>query len=165
MRVGEANVINEPLVASEKIFIPPLRIKLGLMKHFVETIPVTGDCFNYICRAFPVLTIEKLKPGIFDGAQICPLTKDPCFMHSMTDTESAACQSFILVTQNFLGNRKVENYQELVEDMLSKFKDLVVKRSIKVHYLCSHLIRFSTNLGDLSEEHGEKFYQEIKVKE
>ena len=58
----------------------------------------------------------------------------------MTDTESAAWQSFISVTQNFLGHRKAKNYQELVEDILSKFKDLSVKMSIKV--LFSHLDRF-----------------------
>ncbi|XP_076799763.1 uncharacterized protein LOC143444861 [Clavelina lepadiformis] len=152
MRVGEGNIINEPLVARKKIIIPPLHIKLGLMKQFVKALPATGDCFNYICRTFPALTIEKLKAGIFDGPQIRKLIKDVCFVQSMTDTESAAWQSFVLVTQNFLGNRKAENYQELVEDMLSKLKDLGVKMSIKVHYLFSHLDRFPANLGDLSEE-------------
>ena len=165
MRVGEANVINEPLVAREKIILPPLHIKLGLMKQFVKALPVTGDYFNYICRAFPALTIQKLKAGIFDGPQIRKLIKDPCFVQSMTDTESAAWQSFVLVAQNFLGNRKAENYQELVEGMLSKFKDLGVKMSIKIHYLFSHLDRFPANLGDLSEEHGERFHQDIKVME
>ena len=106
MRVGEAYVINKPLVAKEKIIIPPLHSKLGLMNQFVKTLPVTGNCFNYICPAFPALTIEKLKAGIFDGSQIRTLIKDPCFVHSMTDTESAALQSIVLVTQNFLGNRK-----------------------------------------------------------
>ena len=77
------------------------------MKQFIKTLPVTGD---YICTEFPALTIEKLKAGIFDGPQIRTLIKDPCFVHSMTDTESAARKSFVLVTQNFLGNRKAENY-------------------------------------------------------
>ena len=81
----------------------------------------------------------------------------------MTDTESAAWQSFVLVTQNFLGNQKAENYEELVEGMFSKFKDLGVKMSIKIHHLFSHLDRFPANLGDLSDEHGERFHQDIKV--
>ena len=98
MKVGEANVINELLVAREKIIISPLLIKLGLMKQFVKTLPVTAECLNYIYRAFPALTIKKLKAGIFDGPQIRPLTKDPCFVHSMTEMESAAWQSFVLVT-------------------------------------------------------------------
>ena len=128
------------------------------MKQFVKTLPVNGDCFNYICRAFPALTIEKLKVAIFDDPQICTLIKYPCFVHSMTGMESAAWRSFVLVTQNFLGNRKAKNYQELVEDILSKFKSLSVKMSIEVHYLFSHLNGFPTNLGDLSEEYGKRFH-------
>ena len=93
MRVGEANDINKTLVVREKIIIPTLHIKLGLMKQIVKILPVIGDCFNYICRAFLALTIEKLKAGIFDGPQVRTLIKDPCFVHSMTDTESAAWQS------------------------------------------------------------------------
>ena len=64
MRVGEANVIDKPLVSREKIIIPPLHIKLDLMRQFVKIFPMTSDCFNYICRAFPALTIKKLKAGI-----------------------------------------------------------------------------------------------------
>ena len=45
---------------------------------------------------------------------------------------------------------KSSNYQEMVENMLSKFKDLGVKMSIKVHYLFSHLDSFPTNFVDLS---------------
>ena len=60
------------------------------MKQFVKALLATGDCVNYICRAFLALTIEKLKADIFDGPQNRTLMKDPCFMHSMTDTESAA---------------------------------------------------------------------------
>lgn len=34
--------------------------------------------------------------------------------------------------------------------------------SIKVHYLHSHLYHFPENLGDMSEEQGERFHQETK---
>jgi hypothetical protein len=37
--------------------------------------------------------------------------------------------------------------------------------SVKVHYLRSHLDRFPENLGDLSEEQGERFHQGIKTME
>ena len=67
MKIGEANIINDPLVSRKKIIISPLLIKLGLLNQFVKTLPVTADCLNYLCRAFPALTIEKLKAGIFDG--------------------------------------------------------------------------------------------------
>jgi hypothetical protein len=37
--------------------------------------------------------------------------------------------------------------------------------NVEVHYLRSHLDRFPENLGDLSEEPGERFHQDIKTLE
>ena len=55
------------------------------------------------------------------------------------------------------------SYIELVSDMLNSFKDLGCNISIKVHSLNSHLDHFSKRLGDLSEEQGERFHQDITV--
>ena len=35
--------------------------------------------------------------------------------------------------------------------------------SLKVHVLHSHLDFFAENLGDVSDEHGERFHQDISV--
>ena len=35
--------------------------------------------------------------------------------------------------------------------------------SLKVHFLASHLHFFHENLGDVSDEHGERFHQDIAV--
>lgn len=37
--------------------------------------------------------------------------------------------------------------------------------SLKVHVLHSHLDFFAENLGDVSDEHGERFHQDISVME
>ena len=37
--------------------------------------------------------------------------------------------------------------------------------SIKMHFLSSHLDYFPDNCGDLSEEQGERFHQDIRVME
>ncbi|KAL7630004.1 UNVERIFIED_CONTAM: hypothetical protein RMT77_019877 [Armadillidium vulgare] len=37
--------------------------------------------------------------------------------------------------------------------------------SIKIHYLHSHLDNFPENLGDVSDEQGERFHQDIKTME
>lgn len=37
--------------------------------------------------------------------------------------------------------------------------------SLKVHFLHSHLDFFPENLGDVSDEHGERFHQEMKTME
>jgi len=71
----------------------------------------------------------------------------------------------LLVVKNFLGNCKAKNYEELVQNMLVNFKNLDAAMSIKVHYLHSHLDKFPENLGDVSEEQGERFHQDIKCME
>ncbi|KAI6648813.1 hypothetical protein LOD99_7075 [Oopsacas minuta] len=106
---------------------------------------------------------EKLKAGIFDGPQIRSLIRNTGFVQSMTNLESSAKCAFVLVVNNFLANNKANNYINLINDMLYKFIDLDVNMSIKVHYLFSHLDRFPENLGDLNEEQGERFLQDIKV--
>lgn len=37
--------------------------------------------------------------------------------------------------------------------------------SLKIHFLHSHLDFFPENLGDVSDEHGERFHQELKAME
>lgn len=49
--------------------------------------------------------------------------------------------------------------------MLKNLKDLGCNMSIKVHYLHSNLNRFPENLGDFSEEQGERFHQALKIME
>lgn len=162
---GDKNIINEPLVDRKNIILPPLHIKLGLMKQFVKALDHTGDCFGYICSNFPSLSDEKKKAGIFDGPQIRTLLKDPHFVTTMTAVEARAWNAFTNVVQNFLGNKKDDNYREIVEELLLSLRALGCRMSIKVHYLHSHLSEFPDNLGDVSEEQGERFHQDIKVME
>lgn len=83
----------------------------------------------------------------------------------MNEAERKAWLSFVEVVRNFLGNRKAENYVQLVNEMLNNFRNLGCNMSIKVHYLHSHLDRFPENVGDISEEQGERFHQDIKTME
>lgn len=101
MVVGQRNVINEALVSRDKIILPPLHIKLGLMKQFVKALDKDGPCFVYIGRKMPGISAEKLKAGIFDGPQIRQLVKDPEFVNSMSPVESRAWKSFVQVITKF----------------------------------------------------------------
>jgi len=165
LQVGLHNVVNTPLVDRDRIIFPPLHIKLGLMKQFVKALNKDGSCFLYICASYPGLSYEKLKAGVFDGPQIRTLIRDKEFVKSMNDIESAAWNSFVEVVQHFLGNHKASNYEQLVMRMLKCFEKLGANMSIKLHYLFSHLDRFPQNLGDFSDEQGERFHQDIKVME
>ncbi|KAI6651281.1 hypothetical protein LOD99_5429 [Oopsacas minuta] len=76
LNVGDKNIIHEPLVDPLKILLPPLHIKLGLMKQFVTALDKEGNCFKYITKKFYYLSDEKRKAGIFDGPQIRQLVRD-----------------------------------------------------------------------------------------
>ncbi|GBP42315.1 Organic cation transporter protein [Eumeta japonica] len=63
------------------------------------------------------------------------------------------------------GNHKAPNYEEIVQNMLTNFQTLGANMSIKLHYLRNHLDKFPDNLGNYSEEQGERFHQDLKVME
>ena len=165
LTVGEKNIIHQPLVEREKIILPPLHIKLGLIKQFVKALHVESDCFKFICTTFPGLSYEKIKAGVFDGPQIRKLMKSQNFSSSMTDVEKRAWDSFVGVVNGFLGSTKAANYKDLVAILLASYHLLGCNMSIKVHFLNSHLDEFPANLGDVSDEHGERFHQDLKVME
>ena len=64
LAVGNKNIINKPLVNWDCIILPLLHIKLGGMKQFVKACDKDGDCFNYIAKTFPGISMEKLKAAI-----------------------------------------------------------------------------------------------------
>lgn len=81
----------EPLVDRNKIVLSPFHIKSGLVKQFVKAVIKQGgfwkldkqvNCFNYICGAFPGLSDEKVKAGIFSRTKIEKLIKDSNFVIS-----------------------------------------------------------------------------------
>ena len=139
---GEKNIKAQSLVERSKIVFPPLHIKSGIMKQFVKALNKDGDCFRYICKKFPGLTIEKLKAGIFDGPQIRKLIKDPNFSSSMNEKELCAWDAFLKVVKDFLGNKKASNFKWLVSNILKSIHDIGANMSIKLHFLHSHLERF-----------------------
>jgi hypothetical protein len=64
-----------------------------------------------------------------------------------------------------LGQQQRSQLQENSGKNYRNFKALGCAMSLKVHFLNSHLGYFSENLGDVSEEQGERFHQDIKEKE
>ncbi|UYV69023.1 hypothetical protein LAZ67_6002057 [Cordylochernes scorpioides] len=69
------------------------------------------------------------------------------------------------VCKHFLGNVKAENYSDLVNELLLSYKALGCNMSLKIHFLHSHLDFFPDNLGAVSDEHGERFHQDISSME
>lgn len=162
---GQKNVVNPPLVNSEMILLPPLHIKLGLFKNFVKAMDKDGAGFHYLKEKFPRVSDAKIKEGIFVGPQIRTLIKDEQFGELLSQVEKSAWNTFKNVVENFLGNHKSPNYREIVGDLLHSYKRMGCNMSLKIHFLDSHLDFFPVNLGAVSDEHGERFHQQISVME
>ena len=81
----------------------------------------------------------------------------------MTEVEKREWNVFVAVVKGFLGNTKAGSYKDLLETLLDNFRVLGCNTSIKVHFLKNHLNQFPANLGDVSDENGERIHQDIKV--
>jgi hypothetical protein len=114
---GEKNVVS-PLVILEKICLPLLHIKLGLMKNFVKGMDITGCEFKYVRNKFPNVSDAKIKEGMFIEPQVREMIQDKQFDEDLNETERNAWLSF----KRILGNHKAVNYQDVVQDLLTLYK-------------------------------------------
>jgi hypothetical protein len=151
-----------------------------------KTMDRAGSVFKYLAEKFPQLGEAKIKEGVFVGPQIRKLFSDDVFNSLLQGDEKKAWDAFRLVSTNFIGNIRTENYKELVEDKLSLYHKLLslyhkllslyhkllslyhklgCNMSLKIHMLHPHLDFFPDNCGMVSDEHGERFHQEIVTTE
>jgi len=107
----------------------------------------------------------KIKGGIFIRHQIRELTKDKQFDEDLNETERNAWFSFKRICKVFLGNHKASNYQDVVQDLLTSYKAMGCNTSLKIHFLEAHVDFFSEKLGEVSNEHSERFHQDIMAME
>lgn len=65
--VGQFNVVRSPLIPLDKIMLPDLHIKLGVVKNFIKRlVRVNENALPYLKdNAFPKLSIEKIQEGNF----------------------------------------------------------------------------------------------------
>jgi hypothetical protein len=82
---------------------------------------------------FPKLSNAKLKERIFVGPQIRKIVKDPLFEEKFNHIELSALRSFKNVTQDFLGNKKAENYEEIIKELITYYCKMGCRMSLKIH--------------------------------
>ena len=104
-----------------------------------------------------------MKEGLFIAPKIRKLLLNDQF------TEKPNVQSWMLgnhlnrLSTIFLANIKLKDFVELVENLLQSYQRLGCQMSLKLHFLHAHLEFFPPNLGAVSDEHGERFHQDIAV--
>jgi len=135
------------------------------MKIFVKGMDKTGHGFEYVRNKFPNVSDTKIKEGIFIGPQIREMMQDKQFNEDLNETERNVWLSFKRLCKDFLGNHKAAKYQDIVQDLLTSYKAMGCNMSLKIHFLESHLDFFPENLGEVSEEYGDRFHQDIMAME
>lgn len=101
--------------------------------------------------------------GVLNGPDIRKLIASEKFFKLLSPFEQEAFTNIQAVIDNFLGNHRASNYKEIVHNMMTSFERLKINMTPKVHYLHQHLDFFRDNLGKISDEHGERFHQQIKL--
>jgi hypothetical protein len=150
MRIADyrtRNVVNTPVINPGKVYLPPLLIKLVLINNFVKAVDQCSNGFMYLKNKFPRTRYAKIKEGVFVGPQIRELIEDIRFEDQLNDVERAAWKSLKNITSNFWGNHKIENYHDMVADLIQCYIVMGCNMSIEMHFLESHLDFFPVNVG------------------
>ena len=84
---------------------------------------------------------------------------------SLNTLELRGWHAFKWLCLNFLGNFKSTSIQDGVAELLTSYKEMGYRISLKMHFFHSHLDCFPQNLGAVSDEQGERFCQDIQAME
>jgi hypothetical protein len=95
--------------------------------------------FTCLQEKFPRLSEAKLKEGIFIGPQIRDLIKDEYSDKLLQCDEKAVWDSFKFVVKGFLENRRAQNYEGLVNNLLQSYQKVDCNMSLKIHFLHLYL--------------------------
>src|SRR6218665_1553291 len=127
--------------------MPPLHIKLGLIKQFVTALDKDSAAFKYLQDRFPELSEAKVKAGIFVGPQIKKIIECDEVANLLNRTEKTAWNSIVAVVHGFLGNHKAENYVQLGQSLIKSYAKVERRMSLKVHIPDAYLQKFKDNTG------------------
>jgi hypothetical protein len=121
---GTKNVLHLPLVESSNILLPPLHIKVGVMKNFVKVMDQTGPAFTHLTEKFPGISAAKTKSCVFVSPQIRKIFRDKQLHRILSCNERRAWNDFRPLATNFVGYNKADNYNKLMGNLLLYYQKL-----------------------------------------
>ena len=141
--------------------------KIECFKQFVKALNLEegNSIIKYLQKKFPTLSEAKIKKGVFVGPQTCKLVVNDELSRMLTDVQLAAWNSFKDICSGFLRKHRVEKHriQRYFINIRGNYKNLGCNMFLKVHFLDSHMDFFHERLSDVSDEHVERFHQDITV--
>ena len=100
---GRCNVKSSSLVDPKNVLLPPLHIKLRLMKIFVKALNKDNLFFKFLQSKFPAVSDAKHGAGVFNGPQLRKLIRDTTFDEVLTEAEKRVWKSFKTLSTKFFG--------------------------------------------------------------
>jgi len=95
LKAREKNVQHPALAEWHKMLLPPLHIKLSLMKNFVKAMDRTGSVFKHLAEKFPQLREMKIIERVLWA------------LRSAGSSETISSTAFFRVTRKKLGTHFV----------------------------------------------------------
>lgn len=143
----------------ERVLIPPLHIKLGIVQKFLTLVFVKNDKAYQVLKAglFKRRTETKAKGGTVNGPEIRKLMRNRQFENALTANQKRAWVAIKAVIRNVLGGKRAppEEMKRCVDKMMTAMKKLKSTITYKMHLLNNHLDDFIKQSSKETEEHGE----------
>lgn len=161
------SIVSEGLVNGKDIILPELHVRLGIGTQFIkalyadskdETKVQSKNAMKRLSELFPSKRPPRINGGVFNGPEFEVILNDAEFENQMSRKFKKALQALRSLRHGFFGNQKAENFEELVKNLVRCFDAIDANMNL-------NLKDFAENLGDFSEQHGERFHQEIKTME
>lgn len=87
--------------------------------------------------------------------------KDDRFVECLNEEQAIAWDAVKAVIHGFLCKNRVENYQVLIDNMMTSFEAMDVHMSLKIHVLHAHIEFYERQKSTESDEAGERFHQTL----
>lgn len=120
---------------------------------------------NRLYEIFQYKTAAKIDAGVFNGPELRKWLKDTEFENCLSDRFKRALRALRCLVDGFFGKHKHPNYREFVKEFIRSYEAICANMTVKLHFLHKHIDDFPENLGDFSEQHGERFHQDIRKME
>ena len=162
--VGQHSVENPPLILSKDIILPVLHLKLGIFKQFIKYLK-NDAAISIVGEMFPRTSTQKVTAGIFTGPQVDKIIEDDGFISALTEEENACRKAILDVLRHVLvpSDFSVMYKRQCVDNMISRFRNLEVNYSPKLHYVDIHLPELLSRQFVVSDQHGERLHQTFKT--
>ena len=130
LELGIMNVENQPLVEPSKILLPSMHLKLRLMKNFVKTL----NQVPILTRKVPENKWGTIERRYFHWSTNTRPYQGRILRQAHSRRRKAAWDSFKFVVKGFLKNRRAQNYEELLNNLLQSYQKLGCNMSLKIHF-------------------------------